>query len=289
MEFESLFVRQKHLLEELFPPGWFDVRRDGHLAYDRWQLCNELVGFRGGLPNPTSHAKLLGVASLLLDSILLIELTGGDRESMQLGSWQLYGDEGFRKFRESRTLDAGSFPHLLVELGYGAWHRMVGNAPKPLEEQGQADLIINVPGLNLPIVAECKQLASLSKNRINTEVKTANRQIKQVGGARYGVAIFNITAGLSALTPDGVKKELPDLRKKIRHAISGAKNRSVGAVVLIWDQLEIVPGKDGSAETLFHRATETIHHISAHEAIPRDVDLFDGYTVYSKLRWKPTI
>ena len=120
MDSSEPFEWIKRLLEDLFPAGWFEEPHDGHIAYQRWRLCNELIANSGALSSPTSKEQLLEVATLLLDSLLLVGVTQGLRESLQLGSWAEYGDSEFDRFRKSRLLGADSFPNLMVELRYGA-------------------------------------------------------------------------------------------------------------------------------------------------------------------------
>lgn len=282
------FVWQREFFESLLSREFFETDRTGHPAYDRWVLANEAIRHGGALPNPIPRAKHFALASALLDGLLLANLTGGRPDRLRLGSWEAYGDADFDTFRKSRLLGAESFADLMVELSYGAWHVMRGNQPKPLEVKGQADLVVEGPELERNIVAECKRLRSSAPNRIAAITKKANRQIKARDPDAWGVLVADLTVATGSATaseeiPDRVTKAIDEFRR----TLSGSKNRSVGAAVLTWDWLEVVQSPGGVTETRFLRRWERVDHPGAHHKIPQSVELYEGYTGYTKSVWRP--
>ena len=165
---------------------------------------------------------------------------------------------------------------------------MQGNLPEPIEAEGRADILVALEGVPERVVVECKRLQSVSENRINAEVRDANRQIKAEGNTAPGVAVFDVTEGLESTRSHGLNQRVTQLASDVKRAISGAKNRSVSAVVLIWDEFQVVPGEGGKTETLFHRKWDVLRHSGPRVTIPETVEIYEGYTVYSALQWIPT-
>ncbi len=58
-------IREKQILEWLFPTDWFaDRRNEHHPALAQWKLCNQMIGWRGLKPDSTSPSTTLTLAAV---------------------------------------------------------------------------------------------------------------------------------------------------------------------------------------------------------------------------------
>lgn len=150
---------QKIILEKLFPEDWFcERRRDHHPAYQRWNLCVDLLKRNGRIQFPEQEASLPLLGRLGLDSTILITLTEGDFQKLRFGSLDLYGDSSVQAFIRSRVVDAEQFEDVMVELAFGAWHKGRGHSVEPMEIPNFPDIKILIPKFDLPSSLSAKKL-----------------------------------------------------------------------------------------------------------------------------------
>jgi len=287
----EFFKRQQELLEALLPPGWFHDRPDRtHPAYVRWSLCQRVLDRGGVVRFPDDQNDFAMIARMILDSIVLAKVSGSDPKPLGLGDFSLYGDSKVTKKILSRVTDPRQFEDVLVELAFGAWHKTRNHDVTPLEEEGLPDLKLRIADAELPIYAECKRLTSRSKNRFSKVLRKANNQIKAASERCYGIAVLDVSTLVSGRKlSDTLPSEIQAIRKIVKPIISGAKNRSVGGVVLIWDEYTILGNAPAPTSIFLRRRHIFIPHSpeTGTETIPDDLKFFEGFTVLYKQFWEP--
>lgn len=279
----DFFALQKNILERLFPRGWFlDAHNRRHPAFRRWDLCRAVLDQGGVIRFPEHATDLPLIGRMLLDSIVFVALTEGNVGQLRLGSLDVYGDDAVAQKLRSRIIDPGQFENLMVELAFGAWHKDQGHVVTPFEVDGWPDLRIDLPARD-PLLVECKLLRSGSRNRIAKEVVTANRQIKAPGLNAYGIAVLDATAPVVAGQPLG------ELQQSVEAALTGSKNRSVRAAILLWDSYQQFGAPPEDTSVFFMRNHQLVQHRGCEEvkAAPPSTALFQGYTTYFRVLWAP--
>ena len=238
----EFFQRQKEILEKLFSIEWFyRVKQRKHPAYQQWALCKKIIEQGGSIKFPEQMEQLHEIGRILLNSYILVELTEGDLQQLKLGSIDLYGDETVQKKIHSRIPEPEQFEDLMIELYVGAWYKTKSHFVEPMERKGCPDLKIEIPDIDNPVFIECKHLRTLSKNRLQTVIKKANKQVKNAikatGIPSYGVVILDVSTPIivQQVENDNLPPTLQEIIETVRSILSGEKNRSIGAAVIVWD------------------------------------------------------
>lgn len=286
VNFISLLKSQISVLEHLFPPGWFrQPAATSHPAYQKWKLCQELLT-RGGKIGIHETDLLPQLARVFLDTSIIVTITKGDFQKYEAGSIRFYGDENVQKKLRTRVCYPNKFEDIMVELSYAAWNLQRGNAVEPLETDGP-DFLIKSSLLELPLYVECKHLRSGTRNRLQKEVRDANSQLKRVGTSSYGIAVFDVSdlIGVLRVDNDTLPPRLNEITAIIQNSLHAGKNRSIGAVLLIWDDYMLLGQPPDRTMVAFRRRGLVVPHSQPHKQIPPHVPLFEGFTVEFRLHW----
>jgi hypothetical protein len=280
----AFFRGQKRLLEELFSPDWFNNPRPKHPAYLRWALCTRAL--KDGLRYPEDRNKFAMITRMWLDSNILTGVTGGDTEQVTLGSFKVYGDSSAAQKVKSEIYHPRKFEDVMVELSFAAGHIAKGHKITPLEENGFPDFIIDIAEIDCPIYTECKRVISESVDvRLPKSIQKANSQIKSIEDVRgpgYGLAVVDASVySVPGSLTDEIPNQIGEIEKMIKSAITGNKNRSVGGVMLVWDEYNTV-NEEGLPLVLLvtRRRRLFVPHSPNPDvlAIPVGLSLFDGQT-----------
>lgn len=240
---------------------------------------------------PQDESALLAHLSFLLDAYTLITISGGDVDSYAMGNLSAYGSDEVQQKIRSRLPNPLQFGPLMLELSLAAWHKSKGHAVKPLEVENMPDLRVRANGLDLPLYVECKQLTSSSKNTIGRQVKEANRQIRSVTEKSYGVAVLQFAhLATTGVFSDDSPSSIVAAASLVQRALSGPKNRAIGAAILTWDDY-LVLGSPPERTALFLRRhfLRVDHTDDGVRRMPPDAELFEGSTVALALEWDPTL
>lgn len=290
----EFFQRQKEILEKLFSPEWFlETKQKNHPAYLRWALCKKIVEQEGIIQFPEQKERLHEIGRIVLDSYILVALTEGDIQQLKLGSLDLYGDEAIQKKIRSRITDPEQFEDLMVELYVGAWHRTKNHIIEPMEKEDYPDLRVEIPNINIPVFIECKHLWTDSKNNLQDAIKKANKQIKkaaeEIDVPFYGAVILDVSVPVAAgqVENDNLSDKLQGIINVVQSALSGEKNRTVGAAIVVWDDYMIMGNPPDSTAVFFRRRYKRIHHKNPILVVPEKLPLFEGYTTEYWLHWIP--
>jgi len=287
----EFFQRQKEILEKLFSLEWFlETKQKNHPAYLRWTLCKKIIE-QEGIQFPEQKERLHEIGRILLDSYILVALTEGNLQQLKLGSLNLYGDEVTQKKIRSRITNPEQFEDLIVELYVAAWHKTKNHTIEPIEKEGYPDLNIEIPNVTIPVFIECKHLWTSSKNRLQGAIKKANKQIKKAAEEikipSYGAVILDVSFPVVArqVENDNLSDELQEMIEVVQSALSGEKNLSVGAAIVVWDDYMISGNPPNSTLVAFRRRYKRVLHKNV--AIPENLPLFEGYTTTYWLHWAP--
>ena len=288
----EFFQRQKEILEKLFSPErLLETKQKNHPAYLRWALCKKVIEQEGIIQFPEQKERLHEIGRIILDSYILVALTEGNPQQLKLGSLDLYGDEAVQKKIRSRITNPEQFEDLMVELYVGAWHKTKNHTIEPIEKEGYPDLKIEIPSIGIPVFIECKHLWTSSKNRLQEVIKKANKQIKKAAKEikilSYGAVILDVSIPVVAgqVENDNLSDKLQEMIDVVQSALSGGKNRSVGAAIVVWDDYMIMGNPPSNTLVAFRRRYKCVLHKDV--AIPEKLPLFEGYTSEYWLHWVP--
>jgi hypothetical protein len=289
MERKQFFELQIRLLEELFPKDWFVITRERkHPAWMRWNLCKQILRQDGMIRYPDQQGEFTEIARLVLESWMLIALTKGDINNLTLGSIDLYGDEAVQKKIKSRIANPEKFEDLMVELSFAAWHKSRNHDVVPWEKEGLPDMKIKVPNLELPVVAECKNLRSVSANRIDKVISKASLQIKAVMEPCYGIVVLDVSIPVATLVvvDDELPRKIQEISSIVQSALRGDKNRSIVMAILIWDDCLILGAPPDMTQIAFRRRHVRINHGNAHRKVAEEIQLFEGFVAMYNCYWR---
>jgi hypothetical protein len=288
----DFFNLQKQILETLFLPEWFvHTTRKDHPAYLRWSLCRKILDQQGAIRWPEQRADLPTLARIGLDSWILAAITEGDLRRLKLGSLDFHGDQSVQKKVRSRVEDPEQYEDLMVELYVGAWHLTENHSVAYLEKEGVPDFRIDIRDADFPVLIDCKRLRQRSAKRARKDVTKANTQIKNARtnvDPAYGILVLDASAGdFTKAQGDQLPDGLGPIIKAVQSSLSGQENRSVGAVVLVWDDYMVRGIPPDKTWVGFRRRYERVFHKNPLTPVPKDLRMFDGWTVEFTLHWTP--
>jgi hypothetical protein len=283
-----LLEHYRVLLESLFPSGWFEQPpRKAHPAYERWTILNQFLASDGTLNYPLDRDLVSRLGRVLLDSFVVSTLGIGNLPERRPGDLAKYGGaEMVQKFIKRRVIDREDFEDVLVELAFGVWHIAEGHSVMPSQEESEPDLFIKIPAVDLPIAADCKKIWTPNPKRPAKSIQSANAQVGRHSASHYGIAVLDVSevVGASVSDTDEYPLVLQELLERIQAAVRGPKNRSVAAVVVLWDDVIIQDGLPKSV-IRFRRRHHVVAHSQATRPIPDGLALFRGFEAIHTVLW----
>lgn len=286
----DLFFKQIAILNEIFPSNWFNITKNyQHPAYQRWKLCNTIIGQQGNIRYPEQRHELSNLGRLILDSYILVQISKGDLDKFLLGSLSKYGDLAVEKKILSRVTDQTHFESLMLELCIGAWNISQGNEVTPLEIEGYPDLKVEFSNTLIPAYIECKRIETKTLTRISDVIRKANNQIKRVKEDAFGFVVLDLSTPVSAgmVDDDTLPNTLSERLSVIKSALSGKKNRSIGAAIVVWDDYMKLGEPPEKTRIAFRRRMIRIDHNKPRTVVPRKMIIYNGNTVEYFLTWTP--
>lgn len=210
-------------------------------------------------------------------------------DQLKLGSFDLYGDTAVRKFIQTRVTEEDLFEDVMVQLAFGAWHKSEEHIVTPSEQEGFPDLEVSIPTNTLPFLFDCKRVKSGTKKKIRKVINKANSQVKVPGKKAYGVATVDISevVGIRRVEDDEVPNIVKQVASFVKSELREGFNRSIGAVVLMWDDYLTYGQPPEKMLFAFRRRYVIIYHPAPLEVIPANTSLFNGYTVEYTIHWEP--
>ena len=127
------------------------------------------------------------------------------------------------------------------------------------EAQGMPDLEIFLADGSVPGEVKAISVGS-TLNTVNGAVRKANSQIKCADPSGSGIVFIRLIRSELSTAPDG---QLPDdvatYKGMCERVLSGGVNRSVGVIIVLWDDL-IIAGPSHSRTFAFRRNSVIIEH-----------------------------
>lgn len=273
---------QLRLLESLFPEGWFKWTDEAaHPALQRWKLLKAMVD-SGGTRYPdvdTQPDSLCLLAELLLDGSLMMTALGGRLANLDIGDLTAYGDQKVRERVRKSVANPIHFLSIVTELSRAAWHTGQGHTVRAFEEPGVADLVVRVPGFDIPLVVECKHIgADTNIENLSVIVRKANTQIKNHGLDGYGLAVIDITdrarCFIRRFTPRGgyrhyTPPEMTEAERELRRILY-ANNTAVGGAALLWNEIRLRP-EGAKFRLVINKKVRFVAHRAPLRRIPDDL------------------
>jgi hypothetical protein len=278
------------LLQDLFKEATLASPRCLHPAAERWRMCVAIMRQGGAVRWPQQRDDVPLICRMVMDALTFITLSGGNIQELRLADLASYGDARVQAKLRSRIDNPVQFEELMVELSLAAWHLNRGHRVTPFEEEGWPDLRVDVEGFTCPILLECKRVKIPSPRKLAKHIWKANAQIKKVGIQAFGVVVLDISAAVgNKIVPltDDVPPIVMEVMEAVRQAISGPKNRSVGAVVVTWDKYSQVGEPPQPVVICFRRPFQIVRHeqVEGVTVIPSNLPLFEGSTFAFMLTW----
>lgn len=190
---------------------------------------------------------------------------------------------------------------LMSEFSYAASHLLAKRSVRAFEDEGFADFMVTYPGLQYPLYADTKRIATgTSLRRYKSLIDKVNKQVKvsknRTGTDGYGLGVIDITShvGNQGQADDD---ETPPEVDNIRSIVQGLLRKnysSVSGIVLLWDSYSIMgspliympdnPTAPRSALIVMVRRNIVIRHKRPLLQLPEDERLFRSeYTVAFRL------
>jgi len=215
----------------------------------------------------------LSIAEMLADNMNIVECTRGNRHHVAIGALANFGDEQVRTELLGRMRSEGGFDSALFEVICVASQQRQGHDAQKIPGEGQPDLRITIPGLELPIVAECKFASGMGKSTVRTALSTANKQLREAGvrerDARViGLVYLEISNRVGNVQsngdgpPDAVSAAMADVKRLLANP---ARNRSISAVAVMWKE-KFVNEQTTTALVLWR--SRLFRHRAPHVSLP---------------------
>ncbi len=286
----QFFNKQKEILNDLFPSDWYqNTKNYRHPAYQRWDLCNTIIQQQGVIRYPEQKNELSNLGKIILDSYILLQISQGNFKKFLLGSLSNYGDLAVETKILSRITEQTHFESLMLELCIGAWHISKGNKVSPLEIEGYPDIKVEFSNTKIPAYIECKRVETKTLRRISDVIRKANNQIKRVDEDAYGFVVLDLSTPVSAgkVDNDTLPHTLSERLLVIKSALSGKKNRSIGAAIVVWDDFMELGKPPEKTLIAFRRRMLRIDHSKPRRIVPRKMKIYEGNTVELFINWTP--
>lgn len=289
----EFFKQHLKLLEQLMPMGWFDNPENKlYSAYKKWEFCKRIISQNGIIKFPEQESELPMFAQILIDSAILITITEGNLQKLNIGSF-----DKFTKPVKDKILNSlkhpTQFDEILLELSIAAWHLMEKHKAELLQIDGYPDVKVNIPKIMLPLYFECKNItsenASYLQQNIDYKLIEANKQLKSVSESHYGIVVFNVTKPikLERAKSDKYPIKITEIIDLIKNHLSGSEYSSVGSTILIWDDYMKIGDPPNRTLIAYRRRFERIDHVPIPGclSVPQNIDLFKGFTSEFSLNW----
>ncbi len=269
-------VAQKQLLESLFGPAWFrtDVyKKTHHPAFRRWQIFDDLLQGRSGIP--VDEMMLKDFVRAMLDNYFIIACTGGRLEEFAIGSFSGYGDSKVQKRIREVIQEPIGFFSVMTELAYASHHYASHHHVVPHEDAGLPDFEVVIPEWDLPLAVDCKHIMrDTSDKRIGALIAKVNKQVKALNIPCYGLAILDVSdkVDVPPVLSDEIPPVITHLKQMVQQSMS-RHNSSVSGALLFWDDFAAtLPVSGGNLVLAIRRRTDIVLHTTPKHALDRKID-----------------
>jgi len=280
----DFFMKHVDILEKVFPKDFFNKgEKIDHPAYSQWMLCKKIIKQKGIVKLPEQKDEIPLIGKIVLGSMIHSSLSNGNVQDIEFGLIELYGDKNVQKFIESRIKIPENFNDIMLELYFASWHKMRKHDVSLIEKESYPDIKIMTTNLTTPLYTECKNIKSDTYKRLNSVIKKANKQIKATKTPCYGIVVLDISTPVTfqEVKNDKLPERVDSIKDSIVRILSGEKNRSISAAVLIWDDYLIVGNPTERIMYAFRKRFHIVEHskVEGVNTIPENLSIFEGNTV----------
>jgi len=193
------------------------------------------------------------------DSIGEIAAMAVDRMGLPLvpknGSyWSFITDPAVRDFMMHRTPDPRQFDDAMAQFYFWCRLREEGFRADLIERDSFPDIVILLsPGQE--VWADVKRIhAGTGMNRIRKVITAANSQIKVANPNNVGILFLSIGNGIQQSTPgQSVPISIESVVHEVDRALNSNLRRSVGQVIISWDEYSVISYPNNGALYRFTR------------------------------------
>ncbi len=282
---------QRQALERLMGESWFRKAKPKHPAFQRWALCREIEGL-GAIQWPERADALPLLGRMLLDTALLVYLTDGNIHNLALSDRPIFGPDAIPDGVRPRLRDARQFEDTMVELAAAASIRSNNLEVSLTQQAGWPDLVTSLPSCDRPVLLECKHLTTTSRNAIGNVLRKANAQIREAGAGYYGAVVLDVSDAARVgrrANDDSVPQAIESLVQEVRRCVSGAQNRAVSLVIVLWDSYVQMGEPPANTLMVYQRARQFVPHTPGDGValLEQPDQLLSDFTISYWLRWHP--
>lgn len=248
--------RQLSVLEAMFANvGLANLARrsPGHPAVRRYHRIGEFV--KSGVTYPDEIEILREITGGLLDRTVWADAPNdGDY-------WAFIPDANAQERVRKAILDPEQFHDTIAEVFFWSWLQGQIQSAELVEEIGLPDIVVG-RGSNGEVWAEVKRVR-LGKNpkRVREVISKANGQIKKAQPEKSGVMFLSIERAVQRVSlDDRVPNDIQPYLEEVERSLASHVNRSVGRVVISWDDFVIDTEPDRGITYGFRRRSITREH-----------------------------
>jgi hypothetical protein len=256
------------LLEELFDDKGLQAlraRRPLHPAVRLYDILRQLIDDPSSVPQDQHLQMATAVSRLFLDRATWLP----DHPKSGFLATAI-PDAKSRKMVLSRVADPGQFDDVMAELHCWGWLRKQGWSADLVEEESEPDIRITAP---VTTSAEVKRIrVETSTNRVQDVIEKANKQIKRVRPDGAGVLYIYISReeGRAALD-DRVPNDVDAHLSRVRRRMASGQCRSVGVVVVMWDDVMIMADRLDLLMVVTRRRSIAVPHSNPRGPVPAEL------------------
>ena len=249
---------QLRILEDMFgDPGLLSLRAKSprHPAVRRFDMLAGYLDRGEGLTYPVEEALSQELAGMIIDrSTWAIAPVG-------VGFWSFIGDGAARRQVEARIRRPDAFEETVAEVFFWSLLRQEGFSVDLIERDGLPDLVFDERSPD-PIWGEVKHLRLGSgARRASKVIEKANSQIKRADAEGAGIVFVQVARDpYRAALDDRIPSDVQPFIQEVRRALHIGQYRSVGRVVVTWDDYLVMGAPPERTFFAYRRRSEVIDH-----------------------------
>jgi hypothetical protein len=241
-------------------------RSPKHPAVQRYHRLRAFVS--DGVTYPDEVELLREITGGLLDGLVWADVPS-DKDY-----WSFIPSVDARERVRQSILDPEQFHDVIAEVFFWSWLREQIQSANLVEEVALPDIVVD-RGSDLEVWAEVKRVR-LGKNpeRVGDVIKKANSQLKNANPERVGIVFLSIERAVQRVAlddriPDDVQRYLHEVERKL----ASDTNRSVGRIVVSWDDFAVDTEPGRGITYTFRRRSETRTHGQPRGEVPLAVNV----------------
>jgi hypothetical protein len=257
-------LRQQETLEAMFADpglGALAKRHPTHPAVQQYLRLGEFI--RSGVNYPDEIEILREITSALLDRTVWADAPNNQ------DYWTFIPNKGAQKRVQDSLFNPEQFHDTIAEVFFWSWLKEQEPSAELVEGVGLPDIVV-YRGTTKEIWLEVKRVR-LGKNpkRIHEVISKANRQIKNASPEKAGLVFLSIERAVQRVAlDDRVPNDIQPYLEEVERKLASGLNRSVGRVVVSWDDFVVDTEPGRSISYRFRRRSVTLTHCQPRARLP---------------------